>query len=62
MSTHDLLAWADDAGLKMLRVFDDISSERDPVVRIYLLNELKVAITSMQVVTERLLDLEFMLD
>jgi hypothetical protein len=62
MSTHDILSWADVAGTQMCRVFYDYSKERDEVTRKQLLEELRIAISSMQAVTERLMKLEFVIE
>lgn len=61
MSTHDMIIWADEAGTQMCRVLSDYSGERDPNVRAHLLDELRVAISAFQAITERLMDLEFLL-
>lgn len=62
MSVHDMLSWADIAGTQMCKVFYDYSNERDESSRRQLLDELRVAISSMQAVTERLMELEFVLE
>jgi len=62
MSTHDLISWADIAGTQMCKVLFDFSSERDEAIRREMLKELRIAVSSFQAVTERLLEIEFMLD
>lgn len=62
MSVHDILSWADIAGTQMSKVFYDYSNERDESVRRQMLDELRIAISSMQAATEKLMELEFVLE
>lgn len=61
MSTHDMISWADEAGTQMCRVLFDYSNERDHEVRLVLLKELSIAISSFQALTERLIATERLL-